>query len=128
MCENHTFYISRELKTEEFSKNIYKSFYLKSMHVIHGLLLGYKCNFYSFEPRHEKTNVVLNRSNTNWSVPSRTNVRCLKFWIHVDKELYYPCSKNKGADQLRLWFRICRLFSHDVAHFTFHREHIITHK
>ena len=39
--------------------------------------------------------------------------------------LYYPCSENKGADQLhgyreadlRLFFRICKSrFSHDAAH------------
>ena len=37
--------------------------------------------------------------------------------------MYDPCSENKGADQLRsyceadlrLCFRICRLFSHEVA-------------
>ena len=40
-----------------------------------------------------------------------------KFWILKVEELYYPCSENKGTDQLRgysaaglrLCFRICRL-------------------
>ena len=40
----------------------------------------------------------------------------LKFRIHEVEGLYYPCSKNKGADQLRgyreadlrLCFRICK--------------------
>ena len=42
--------------------------------------------------------------------------RGLKFWIKVEEGLYYPCSENKGADQLRgyseadlrLCFRICK--------------------
>ena len=32
---------------------------------------------------------------------SQKNARCLKFWIKVEEGLYYPCSENKGADQLR---------------------------
>ena len=40
-----------------------------------------------------------------------------KFWIKKVEELYYPCSENKGADQLRsyceadlcLCFHLCRL-------------------
>ena len=42
--------------------------------------------------------------------------RGLKFRIQVEEELYYPCSENNGADQLRgyreadlrLCFRICK--------------------
>ena len=42
--------------------------------------------------------------------------RGLKFWIKIEEGLYYPCSENKGADQLRgqreadlrLCFRICK--------------------
>ena len=59
----------------------------------------------------------LNRSHTNWSVPSPMMARSLKFWIKKVEELYYLCGENKGADQLRgyreadlrLCFRICRL-------------------
>ena len=36
----------------------------------------------------------------NWSVESQKMARCLKFCIQVEKELYYLCSENKGADQL----------------------------
>ena len=57
---------------------------------------------------------VLTRSDTNRAVQSQKKVRSLKFWIE-EEELYYPCSENKGADQLRshceadlrLCFRIC---------------------
>ena len=51
--------------------------------------------------------------------------RSLTFWISEEEELYYSCSENKGADQLRsyceadqrLCFRIGKNpFSHDVAH------------
>ena len=53
----------------------------------------------------------------NRPVQSRKEARSLKFRIYVDEGLFYPCSENKGADQLcsyctadlRLWFRICRM-------------------
>ena len=50
--------------------------------------------------------------------------RALKFCIKEEEGLYYLCSENKGADQLRgyreadlrLCFRICKSrFSHDEA-------------
>ena len=57
------------------------------------------------------------RSDTNLAVQAQKLARSLKFWIQKVEELYYPCSENKGADQLRgyreadlrLCFRICRL-------------------
>ena len=52
--------------------------------------------------------------------------RGLKFRIYEVEGLYYLCSENKGADQLRgdreadlrLCFRICKknVFSDDAAH------------
>ena len=56
------------------------------------------------------------RSNTNRVVQSKKMARCLKFWFYEVEGLYYPCSENKGADQLRgyreadlrLSFRICK--------------------
>ena len=58
-----------------------------------------------------------NRSNTNQAVQAQKMARYWKFWIKKVEELYYPCSENKGADQLRgyreadlrLCFRLCRL-------------------
>ena len=58
-----------------------------------------------------------NRSDTNQAVQSQKRAKSLKLWIQVEEELYYPCSENKGADQLRgnreadlrLCFCICRL-------------------
>ena len=58
-----------------------------------------------------------NRSDTNQAAQSQTQARSLKFWIYEEEEVYYPCSENKGADQLRgyreadlrLCFRICKL-------------------
>ena len=58
-----------------------------------------------------------NRFDTNRAVQAQNQARSLKFWIQEEEALYYPCSENKGADQLRsyceadlrLWFRICRL-------------------
>ena len=59
----------------------------------------------------------LNRPDTNRPVQSLKTARSFKFRIKVEEELYYPCSENKGADQLcgyreadlRLCFRLCRL-------------------
>ena len=56
------------------------------------------------------------RSDTNRAVQSLNKARGLKFWIKIEERLYYPCSENKGADQLRayreadlrLCFRICK--------------------
>ena len=58
------------------------------------------------------------RSDTNQPVQSQKQSRNLKFPI-LEEELYYLCSKNKGADQLcgyceaglRLCFRICKLLA-----------------
>ena len=60
---------------------------------------------------------VPTRSDTNQPVQSQTQARSLIFWITVEEGLCYPCSENKGADQLRgyreadlrLCFRLCRL-------------------
>ena len=66
-----------------------------------------------------------NRSDTNRPVLAQKRARSLKFRIWVEESLYYPSSKNKGADQLRgyreadlrLCFRICRLlvFSRGIS-------------
>ena len=58
-----------------------------------------------------------NRSDTNQAVQAYKQARSLKFWIYEEEEVCYPCSENKGADQLqsyceadlRLCFCICRL-------------------
>ena len=52
----------------------------------------------------------LTRSDTNQSVQLLKMARGSKFWIKKEEGLYYLCSENKGADQLRslrLCFRIC---------------------
>ena len=56
------------------------------------------------------------RSDTNRHVQVQKLVRNLKFHIYEEEGLYYPCSENKGADQLlgyreadlRLCFRLCK--------------------
>ena len=58
-----------------------------------------------------------NRFDTNRAVQALRMARNWKFWILKVEELYYPCSENKGADQLRsyceadlhLCFGICKL-------------------
>ena len=58
-----------------------------------------------------------NRSDTNQAVQAQKMARGCKFWIYKVEQLYYLCSENKGADQLRgyreadlrLCFRLCRL-------------------
>ena len=57
-------------------------------------------------------------SDTNQAVQLQKKARGLKFQIWKVEELYYLCSENKGADQLRgyceadlrLCFRICKTF------------------
>ena len=57
----------------------------------------------------------LTRSDTDKAVESQKQARSLKFRIKEEEEVYYPCSKSKGADQLRgyleadlrLCFRLC---------------------
>ena len=70
----------------------------------------------------------LTRSDTNQSVQPMKMARGLKFWIKKVQGLYYPCSENKGADQLRGYreadLRLCfayaeRWFSHNAAHIIF---------
>ena len=67
-------------------------------------------------------------SDTNQAVQLQKMARGLKFRIYKEGGLYYLCSENKGADQLRgyreadlrLCFRICkRWFSHDAAQIIF---------
>ena len=56
------------------------------------------------------------RSDTNRAVQPQKMARGSKFRIQEVEELYYPCSENKDADQLRgyreadlrLCFRICK--------------------
>ena len=65
-----------------------------------------------------------NWSYTNQAAKTQKMARGWKFCIYKVEELYYPCSENKGTDQLRkadlrLWFRIdadC-WFSKEAAHF-----------
>ena len=59
----------------------------------------------------------LTRSDTNQAVQLQKMARGLKFWIQKVEGLYYLCSENKGADQLRghreadlrLCFHICKM-------------------
>ena len=44
---------------------------------------------------------VPTRSDTNRAVQAQKIVRGLKFCILAEEGLYYPCSENKIADQLR---------------------------
>ena len=71
-----------------------------------------------YEPRCEKNRYsgFPTRSDTNRAVQSQKMAGGLKFRIKEVEGLYYPCSENKDADQLRdyreadlcLCFRICK--------------------
>ena len=71
-----------------------------------------------FEPRCEKTGLRGFRPGSAQTAAVQPQVmhRGLKSRIYEEEVLYYPCSKNKGADQLRghreadlrLCFRICQ--------------------
>ena len=76
------------------------------------------------------------RSHLNQSVQSQEQTRTLEFRILEEEKLYYLCSENKGADQLRsyynceadllLCFRIGKKkkFSHDAAQIIYRCEQI----
>ena len=57
-------------------------------------------------------------SDKNQAVQLQKKDRGLQFQIQEVEGMYYPCSKNKGPDQLRgyceadlrLCFRICKMF------------------
>ena len=66
-----------------------------------------------YEMRHlveDPTMWFPNRSDTNRPVQLQKQARSLKLWSKVEEELYYPSSENKGADQLRGCFRLCRFY------------------
>ena len=58
-----------------------------------------------------KPSGFLIRSNTNRAVQPQKMARGLKFRIYEEEGLYYLCSENKGADQLRSYcaadLRLC---------------------
>ena len=64
------------------------------------------------EPVHEKTQQFgfPTRSDTNWPVRSQKKARSLKLCIKVGEELYYPCSENKGANQLAVTAQLICVF------------------
>ena len=49
-------------------------------------------------------------SDTNRSVQPQEMARCLKFRIYEVEGLYYLCSENKGADQLRATAKLICVF------------------
>ena len=59
----------------------------------------------------KQTICVPTRSDTNRAVQSQKMARGWTFCIYKEEELYYPCSENKGADQLRSYceadLRLC---------------------
>ena len=65
-----------------------------------------------------------NRSDTNHAVQAQKMDRDWKFWLYKVEELYYTCSENKVAAQLRSYceadLRLCFhiadcWFSHEAA-------------
>ena len=104
-----------------FSKNILKLFfhYLYNEFWVNNLLNLNLSLFMQDMSRlmGKPTMWFLTKSGTNQPVQSQKQARNLKFWIKEEEGLYYPCSENKGADQLRgyreadlcLCFRICKL-------------------
>ena len=75
------------------------------------------------------------RSDTNRAVQPQKMARGLKFRIYKVEGLYYLCSENKDADQLRsycaadlcLCFRIWKSwFSHNAAHIDSRTQHILS--
>ena len=71
---------------------------------------------FEYEPWRDKTGLWVFRPGVKQTslYSHRSRFRSLIFWIEVEEKLYYLCSENKGADQLRccctadlrLWFPI----------------------
>ena len=53
--------------------------------------------------------------DTNRAVQAQKMARGWKFRIHKVEELYYPCSENKGADQLSIYLPKLVLLSSAVV-------------
>ena len=49
----------------------------------------------------DMSEIILKGSDTNWAVQPKKMARGLKFQIQEEEGLYYQCSENKDADQLR---------------------------
>ena len=71
-------------------------------------LVALKSNLCKLEHQDNMSLVVRNRSSgfptrsdTNRAVQQQKMARGLKFRTYDGEVLYYPCSENKGADQLR---------------------------
>ena len=70
-----------------------------------------------------------NRSDTNRAVQAQKQARSLKFQIYEEDEVYYPCSENKGTDQLRgvTAKLICTfVFSYADCWFSHQAAHLLT--
>ena len=50
------------------------------------------------------------RSDTNRAAQAQKQARSLKFRLKKEEELYYPSSENKGADQLRGYRLVFKIF------------------
>ena len=50
--------------------------------------------------RENQSSGVPTRSDTNQPVKQQEKAKIVKLRVYVEEELYYACSKNKGADQL----------------------------
>ena len=74
-------------------------------------------------------------SDTNRAIQSKTIIRYMKFQILEEDGLYYPCSENKGSDQLRnyheaglrLCFSIFKKFAHNEAYVLFFTDDVTGH-
>ena len=59
-----------------------------------------------------------------------SSARGLKFWIYIEEGLYYPCSENKGAIQLRgiTAKLICVfVFAYAKIRFSRNKAHMVNH-
>ena len=73
------------------------------------------------------TMCFFNRSDINQAVQTQKMAKGMKFFIYKVEELYYPCSENKGADQLpsyskadlQLRFRIFKLLGFLIMRFIY---------
>ena len=67
---------------------------------------------------------VTTRSHTNRAVQSLNMARGLKFRIQKVQGLCYPCSENKGADQLRVSALRVFVFAYAKSRFSHNEAYV----
>ena len=70
---------------------------------------------------------VPTRSDTNRTVQSQKMLEAGNFGVEKVEEVYYPCSENKGADQLRSLFSSMQIVCFPMRRLIFNYGSLFQH-